>query len=80
MPEAAQQQAPGAHRHDDGTIAPAFDEEMSIRKMKASFSLSKGTLTRLTGQIKVRAKLSETGGVAPGTSRVRARMTLETQI
>ena len=56
MPEVAQPQALAAQDHDDGTIAPAFDEEMSIREMTASFFSNKGALTRLTGQIKVRAE------------------------
>ena len=56
MLEEAQPQASAAQEQDDSVITPAFDDEMSIREMKASFSSNKGALTHLNGQVKVRAE------------------------
>ena len=55
MPRAA----PDAHvaeKEDNGDIPPAFNEDMTLREMKASFKSNKGALTRLSNQVKVRAE------------------------
>ena len=55
MPRAA----PDAHvaeEEDNGDISPAFNEDMTLREMKASFKSNKGALTRLSNQVKVRAE------------------------
>ena len=56
MPEAAQQPAKAAQEQDDGTIVPTFNDETTLWEMKPSFSSNNCTLTRLTGQVKVRAE------------------------
>ena len=56
MSEAAQQPPQAAQEQVDGDIAPTFQEDMMLREMKASFSSNKGTLTRLSNQVKVRAE------------------------
>ena len=39
-----------------GTFPPAFNEDLTLREMKASFKSNKGALTRLSNQVKVRAE------------------------
>ena len=51
MPLAAQNAHEG--EEDNGNIPPAFSEELSNREMKASFKSNKGTLIRLSNQVKV---------------------------
>ena len=41
---------------DNGDIPPAFNEDLTLREMKASFKSNKGALTRLSNQVKVRAE------------------------
>ena len=41
---------------DDGDIPLPFDEEMSMRKIKASFLSNKGALTYLRGTVRLRAE------------------------
>ena len=45
-----------APEEDNGDIGPAFNEDLTLRKMKANFKSNKGALTRLSNQVKVRAK------------------------
>ena len=54
MPQAA----PDAHEseEDNGDIPPAFNPDMTMREMKASFKSNKGALTRLSNQVKARAE------------------------
>ena len=55
MPRAA----PDAHvaeEEDNGDIPPAFNEDMTLREMKASFESNKGALTRLSNPVKVHAE------------------------
>ena len=54
MPQAA----PDAHEceEDNGDISLAFNPNMTMREMKASFKSNKGTLTRLLNQVKVRTE------------------------
>ena len=54
MPPPASPAREGAE--DNGDIPPAFHEDLSLREMKASFKSNKGTLTRLSHQVKVRAE------------------------
>ena len=41
---------------DNGDIPPAFNEDLTLREIKASFKSNKGALTRLSNQVKVRAE------------------------
>ena len=43
-------------KEDNGDIPPAFTEDLTLREMKASFKSNKGTLTRLSNKVKVRAE------------------------
>ena len=54
MPQAA----PNAHEgeEDNGDIPPAFNPDMTMREMKASFKSNKGALMRLSNQVKVWAE------------------------
>ena len=44
-----------AQEEGNGDIAPAFNEDLTLHEMKASFKSNKGALTRLSNQVKVRA-------------------------
>ena len=55
MPQAAPEPN-AAPEEDNGDIAPAFNEDLTLREMKANFKSNKGALTCLSNQVKVRAK------------------------
>ena len=52
MPQAAPEPH-AATEEDNGDIAPAFPDDLTLREMKASFKSNKGALTRLSNQVKV---------------------------
>ena len=56
MPRAAPDAHVAEEEEDNGDIPPAFNEDMTLREMKASFKSNKGALTRLSNQVKVRAE------------------------
>ena len=57
MPQTAQNAREG--EEDNGDIPPAFDQDLTLREMKASFKSNKGALTRLSNQAKVATQLNE---------------------